>query len=34
MFKGILITKDESGYQAAVRQIDDAVLQERGGDRR
>ncbi len=28
MFKGILITKDESGYQAAVQQIDDAVLPE------
>jgi len=28
MFKGILITRDESGYQAAVRQIDDAVLSE------
>ena len=26
MFKGILITKDESGYKAAVQQIDDAVL--------
>ena len=28
MFKGILITKDESGYQAAVQQNDDAVLPE------
>ena len=28
MFKGILITKDESGYKAAVQQIDDAVLPE------
>ena len=28
MFKGILITKDESGYQAAVQQIDEAVLSE------
>ena len=26
MFKGILITKDEAGYHAAVQQIDDAVL--------
>jgi acrylyl-CoA reductase (NADPH) len=28
MFKGILITKDEAGYQAQVQQIDDAVLPE------
>jgi acrylyl-CoA reductase (NADPH) len=28
MFKGILITKDETGYQAQVQQIDDAVLPE------
>jgi acrylyl-CoA reductase (NADPH) len=28
MFNGILITRDESGYQAAVQQIDDAVLPE------
>ncbi len=28
MFKGILITKDESGYKAGVQQIDDGVLPE------
>ena len=28
MFKGILITKDEAGYQTQVQQIDDAVLPE------
>lgn len=28
MFKGILITKDDAGYQAQVQQIDDAVLPE------
>jgi acrylyl-CoA reductase (NADPH) len=28
MFKGILITKDEAGYQVQVQQIDDAVLPE------
>ena len=28
MFKGILITKDEAGYQAQVQQIDNAVLPE------
>ena len=28
MFKGILITKDESGYQAALQQIDEAVLND------
>ena len=28
MFKGILIIKDESGYNVAVQQIDDAVLPE------
>ena len=28
MFKGILITKDESGYQATLQQIEEAVLNE------
>ena len=28
MFNGILITKDEAGYQARLQAIDDAVLQE------
>ncbi|MBL8425474.1 MAG: oxidoreductase, partial [Candidatus Accumulibacter phosphatis] len=28
MFKGILITKDDAGYQARVEDIDDAVLPE------
>ncbi|MBL8395036.1 MAG: oxidoreductase [Candidatus Accumulibacter sp.] len=28
MFKGILITKDEAGYQARLQEIDDAVLPE------
>ena len=28
MFKGILITKDDAGYQAQVQQIDDTVLPE------
>ena len=28
MFNGILITKDEAGYQARLQEIDDAVLQE------
>ena len=28
MFKGILITKDESGYQATLQQIDEAVLND------
>lgn len=28
MFKGILVTKDEAGYRAQCREIDDSVLQE------